>query len=80
MVAQVPRPVERRHYPPGAWHRRLGNRPRRPGGTCPSRRRGGTAVASLAPIDNPASALARPLSGVMVLRTAEGPYWLFNVG
>ena len=40
-----------------------------------------TAVASLAPIDNPASAPGTTLSGVMVLRTAEGPYWLsFNVG
>ena len=40
-----------------------------------------TAVASLAPIDTPASAPGTTLSGVMVLRTAEGPYWLsFNVG
>ena len=40
-----------------------------------------TAVASLAPADNPMSAPGTTLSGLMVLRTAEGPYWLsFNVG
>lgn len=40
-----------------------------------------TAVASLAPADNPMSAPGTTLSGLMVLHTAEGPYWLsFNVG
>ena len=40
-----------------------------------------TAVASLAPADNPMSAPGTTLSGLMVLWTAEGAYWLsFNVG
>ena len=40
-----------------------------------------TAVASLASVDNPMSAPGTTLSGLMVLRTAEGSYWLsFNVG
>ncbi len=40
-----------------------------------------SSVASLAPADNPMSAPGTTLSGVMVLRTTEGPFWLsFNVG
>ena len=40
-----------------------------------------TAVAGLAPVDNPMGAPGTTLSGLMVLWTPEGPYWLsFNVG
>jgi protein phosphatase 2C family protein len=40
-----------------------------------------TDVASLAPADNPMSAPGTTLSGLMVLWTAEGAFWLsFNVG
>lgn len=39
------------------------------------------AVAALASDDNPMGAPGTTLSGLMVLHTAEGPYWLsFNVG